>query len=390
MRLSALVPILLATLALAAEPLRGIPEDVSLAGRISYDTAAKSQLAPLVKALQTRMEGLAAQMDPAAAKANKELQTRLGLTPEGNHQVDLGVRVSLDTSQGLDEPQFRVFVVFKHEGKKSALDTFAKESNASPIAFTGGTAWELSTVMGAVIGANAGSPANLPLESFAEHALFMPEDGVMILAPIRELPLALACWNRKSPSHQLPAPVETLARNTPLSHTVFSANIVQLAKLLADDSSQATEAGAPVSPPAGGMTQAGLIIGEDAKNVLLRASMNYADADLAKLAADQIRGFVPMGSMLAMPNDQDDADTQQIKAQMGRVINSLKVEQEGSQVRLSLQHSLEDMKVLMAQLEKQLITSLQSPPTATPPPAVPAPAKAEIKSKEATESKKGR
>ncbi len=388
MRLPALLPVLLATLALAAEPLRGIPENVSLAGRISYDTAAKSQLAPLVKALQTRMEGLAAQMDPAAAKANKELQTRLGLTPEGNHQVDFGVRVTLDSNQGTNEPQFTVFIVFKHEGKKSALDTFAKESNASPIAFTGGTAWELSTVMGAVIGANAGSPANLPLEAFAEHALFMPEDGVMIIAPIRELPLALACWNRKSPSHQLPAPVETLARNTPLSHTIFSANILQLAKLLADDVAQ--EAGAPPSPPAGGMTQAGLIIGEDTKNVLLRASMNYADADLAKLAAEQIRGFVPMGSMLAMPNDQDDADTQQVKAQMGRVINSLKVEQEGSNVRLSLQHSLEDMKVLMAQLEKQLITSLQSLPTATPAPAVPSPAKAEIKSKEATESKKGR
>ncbi len=388
MRLPALLPLLLTTLALAAEPLRGIPEDVSLAGRISYDTAAKSQLAPLVKALQTKMEGLAAQMDPAAAKANKELQTRLGFTPEGNHQVDFGVRVTLDTNQGTNEPQFTVFIVFKHEGKKSALDTFAKESNASPIAFTGGTAWELSTVMGAVIGANAGSPANLPLESFAEHALFMPEDGVLIIAPIRELPLALACWNRKSPSHQLPAPVETLARNTPLSHTIFSANILQLAKLLADDVAQ--EAGAPPSPPAGGMTQAGLIIGEDTKNVLLRASMNYADADLAKLAAEQIRGFVPMGSMLAMPNDQDDADTQQVKAQMGRVINSLKVEQEGSNVRLSLQHSLEDMKVLMAQLEKQLITSLQSLPTATPAPAVPSPAKAEIKSKEATESKKGR
>ena len=388
MRLPALLPILLATLAFAAEPLRGIPENVSLAGRISYDTAAKSQLAPLVKALQTRMEGLAAQMDPAAAKANKELQTRLGLTPEGNHQVDFGVRVTLDSNQGTNEPQFTVFIVFKHEGKKSALDTFAKESNASPIAFTGGTAWELSTVMGAVIGANAGSPANLPLEAFAEHALFMPEDGVMIIAPIRELPLALACWNRKSPSHQLPAPVETLARNTPLSHTIFSANILQLAKLLADDVAQ--EAGAPPSPPAGGMTQAGLIIGEDTKNVLLRASMNYADADLAKLAAEQIRGFVPMGSMLAMPNDQDDADTQLVKAQMGRVINSLKVEQEGSNVRLSLQHSLEDMKVLMAQLEKQLITSLQSLPTATPAPAVPSPAKAEIKSKEATESKKGR
>lgn len=388
MRLPTLLPLLLTTLALAAEPLRGIPEDVSLAGRISYDTAAKSQLAPLVKALQTKMEGLAAQMDPAAAKANKELQTRLGLTPEGNHQVDFGVRVTLDTSQGTNEPQFTVFIVFKHEGKKSALDTFAKESNASPIAFTGGTAWELSTVMGAVIGANAGSPANIPLESFAEHALFMPEDGVLIIAPIRELPLALACWNRKSPSHQLPAPIETLARNTPLSHTIFSANILQLAKLLADDVVQ--EAGAPSSPPAGGMTQAGLVIGEDTKNVLLRQAMNYADADLAKLAAEQIRGFVPMGSMLAMPNDQDDADTQQVKAQVGRFINSLKVEQEGSSIRLSMQHSLEDMKVLMAQLEKQLITSLQSLPTATPPPTAPTPAKAEIKSKEATESKKGR
>lgn len=388
MRLPALLPLLLATLALAAEPLRGIPENVSLAGRISYDTAAKSQLAPLVKALQTKMEGLAAQMDPAAAKANKELQTRLGLTPESNHQVDFGVRVTLDTNQDTNEPQFTVFIVFKHEGKKSALDTFAKESNASPIAFTGGTAWELSTVMSAVIGANAGSPANLPLESFAEHALFMPEDGVLIIAPIRELPLALACWNRKSPSYQLPAPIETLARNTPLSHTIFSANILQLAKLLADDVVQ--EAGAPSSPPAGGMTQAGLVIGEDTKNVLLRAAMNYADADLAKLAAEQIRGFVPMGSMLAMPNNQDDADTQQVKAQVGRFINSLKVEQEGSSIRLSMQHSLEDMKVLMAQLEKQLITSLQSLPTATPPPAVPTPAKAEIKSKEATESKKGR
>ena len=390
MRLPALFPVVLATLAFAAEPLRGIPEDVSLAGRISYDTAAKSQLAPLVKALQNRMEAMAAQMDPAAAKANKELQTRLGITPEGNHQVDFGVRVTLDTSLGTNEPQFTVFIVFKHEGKKNALDTFAKESNASPIAFTGGTAWELSTVMGAVIGANAGSPANLPLESFAEHALFMPEDGVLIIAPIRELPLALACWNRKSPSHQLAATVATLARNTPLSHTIFNANILQLAKLLADDLSQETEIDAAASPPAGGMTQAGLIIGEDAKNLLLRASMNYANADLAKLAAEQIRGFVPMGSMLAMPNDQDDADTQLVKAQMGRVINSLKVEQEGSNVRLSLQHSLEDMKVLMAQLEKQLLADLQSLPIATPAPAVPSPAKTEIKSKEATESKKGR
>lgn len=390
MRFPALLPLLLVTFAFANETLRGIPENVSLATRISYDTAGKSQLAPTLKAMQKRMEVMATQLDPAGAKANQELQARLGLTPEGNRQLDLGLRITLDATSPGSGPQFACFAVYQHEGKKAAFETFAKASNASPIAFTGGTAWELSTVIRAVLGANLAAPTDLPLEAFADHALFMPENGVMVIAPIRELPLALACWNQKSPSHPFPAALTALAKATPLSHTTVSAKVSDFTQLMAEDLSQASEPDAPATPPAGGMTQAGLVLGEDAQNLLLRATMTYGNAELAKGAAEQIKGFVPMGSMLAMPNDQDDADTQVIKAQVGRFINSLKVEQEGTQVRLAMQHSLEDMKVLILQLEKQLMASLPSNPNTLPSTSSAGPAKTEMKAKPETKPEKGR
>ena len=380
MRPLALVPLLLAALAAAAEPLRGIPPDVDVALRVSYDTAGKSQLAPVMRAMQTRMEAIAARTDPAAAKANKDIQARLGLSPERNHQLDLGVRVRLVDG----EPGFEGFVVFRLDAKKDALDAFARETKASPVTFAGGTAWELSGLVSAVRGANAGALPGGPEPFLSGHALLMPEDGVMIIAPIRELALAMACWNGKTPSLRLAAPVEAAADGTPLCHTTASVEVGKLARLLPDE---ATEPGAPASPPAGGMTRAALVVGEDASHVLARAALAYGDAAQAKAAADQIRAFIPIGNLMAMPTEEDDAAAKEMKAQAGRFLASLAVEQTGTEVRIVAKHRIEDVKQLLARVESDLANTLAAsapsagPTTPTPP---------EIKARPDSEPKKGR
>ena len=378
MRLASLLPCGLAALALAAEPLRGIPDDVLVGVRISYDTAAKSKLHPAMKAMQRRMEAAAERLNPGQVQAGKELQARLGAAEDGAHHLDLGVRVTA----GAAGPDIAFFGAMRLEMSKAKFDAFAKQQGAASVAAEGASGWDLASLFGALQKVS-GAPEQIPLESILQspHAVMMPADGVLLVAPVAELGKTLDRWNGKTASLALPAGTEAGAAATPLCHTTVHANVAKMAAL----DTEAAEAGAPAEPFAGGMTRAALHLGEDATDVRLLAGASFATEAQAKLAADQVRAFLPIGAMATMPADEDDEDTRFLKAEAAALLGSVKVEQQGAELRLLANHGVERCKALLGKLEKQVLATLEA---AAPGPALPPPAGAPAVDSKAEADKK--
>jgi hypothetical protein len=368
MRLASLLPCGLAALALAAEPLRGIPEDVLVAVRVSYDTAAKSKLHPAMKAMQRRMEAAAERLNPGQVQAGKDLQAKLGATEDGAHHLDLGVRIT----PGAGAPELAFFGAMRLEMSKAKFDAFAKEQGASPVAVGGASGWDLASLFGA-LQKLSGAPEQIPLEAILQtpHAVMMPADGVILVAPVAELGKTLDRWNGKAASLALPAATEAGAAATPLCHTTVHADVAKMATL--DDTESDTPPGAPAEPFAGGMTRAGLHLGEDAKDLRLLVGATFGTEAQAKLAADQVRAFLPIGAMATMPADEDDEDTRFMKAEAAALLGSVKVEQQGTELRLLASHDLDRCKALLGKFEKQVLATLEA---AAPGPALPPPADA--------------
>ena len=384
MRLTSLLPCGLAALALAAEPLRGIPEDAQIGFRVSYDTAAKSQLHPAMRAMQQRLAAAAEKLDPAQAKAGKDLQAKLGLKDDGAHHLDLGVRLKA----GETGPDLAFFAALKVEMSKAKFDAFAKERGASAVAVEGASGWDLATLFGALQQAT-GAPEQIPVESLLQtpHAILMPADGVLLVAPVAELGKTLARWNGKAPSLALPAATEAGAAATPLCHTTANVDMAKVTEFNA--ASGETDSGA--EPFAGGMTRGALHVGEDAKDVRLLATATYGSEAQAKQAADEVRAFLPIGAMVAMPAEDDDDNARFLKAELGALIGSVTVEQTGAELRLSARHGIERCKAIVAKLESQVLATLEgvAPGEALPPPAD-APTVAPKSEKAAEKAEKGR
>lgn len=364
MRLASLLPCGLAALALAAEPLRGIPEDVLVGVRISYDTAAKSKLHPAMTAMQGRLAEAGERLNPGQAKAGKELQAKLGLRDDAMRHLDLGVRVTGGTAG----PDLAFFGAMRLDMDKAKFDAFAKERGASAVAADGASGWELASLLGALQQAT-GAPEQIPLGALlqAPHAVMMPADGVLLVAPVAELGKTLERWNGKAASLSLPASTEAGAAATPLCHTTVHADIAKMAAL----DTETAEPGAPAEPFAGGMTLGALNIGEDAKNLRILLAATFGTEGQAKLAADQVRAFLPVGAMAAMPADEDDEDTRFLKGEAAAFVAGIQVEQKGAELRILASHGLERCQAILGKLEKQILATLEA---AAPGPALPPPA----------------
>ena len=364
MRLTSLLPCGLAALALAAEPLRGLPEDVVVGARISYDTAAKSRLHPAMRAMQQRLAEAAERLNPGQAQAGKDLQAKLGLKDDGMRHLDLGVRVAANETG----PDLAFFAAVRLDMGKAKFDAFAKERGASPVAVQGASGWDLASLVG-VLQQAAGAPDQLPLASLLQtpHAVMMPADGVLLVAPVAELGKTLERWNGKAPSLALPAAAEAAAASVPLCHTTVHADVARMAAL----DTAAPEPGVPAEPFAGGMTRGGLHLGEDASDLRVLLTAAFANEAQAKLAAEQVRAFLPIASMAAMPADEDDEDTRFLKAEGAALVGTVKVEQQGAELRILASHGLERCKAILGKLEKQILATLGG---ATPGPALPPPA----------------
>lgn len=364
MRLASLLPCGLAALALAAEPLRGIPDDVLVGVRISYDTAAKSKVQPAMKAMQRRLEAAAERLNPGQVQAGKDLQASLGAAEDGAHHLDLGVRVTA----GAAGPDIAFFGAMRLEMSKAKFDAFAKQQGAASVAADGAAGWDLASLLGALQKVS-GAPEQIPLEAILQspHAVMMPADGVLLVAPVAELGKTLGRWNGKAASLALPATTEAGAAATPLCHTTVHADVAKMAAL----DTEAAEAGAPAEPFAGGMTRAALHLGEDATDVRLLAGATFATEAQAKLAADQVRAFLPIGAMATMPADEDDEDTRFLKAEAAALLGSVMVNQQGAELQLVAKHGVERCKAILGKLEKQVLATLEA---AAPGPAIPPPA----------------
>jgi hypothetical protein len=195
----------------------------------------------------------------------------------------------------------------------------------------------------------------------------MPADGVVLVAPVAELGKTLARWNGKTPSLALPAATESGAAATPLCHTTVHVDMATLTAL----NPASGEADAGAEPLAGGMTRGAIHLGEDAKDVRLLATATYGSEAQAKQAADEVRAFLPIGSMVAMPAEEDDEDARFLKAELGALIGGVTVEQTGAELRISARHGVERCKAIVAKLETQVLATLEAaaPGTALPPPA---------------------
>jgi hypothetical protein len=359
MRLPALLAFLLAVLAQplsAAGELRGIPSDVDLALSISYETAAKSRLHPALRAMQDRMEKLAAAADPEAHRRNQALAKALGVTPDSNRNLDLGLRARTEAG----EPDIDVFAVARIDMRKAGFDTYARGQGASPVAVGDLTGWELKSLLPALMRVLSGSAEDgvLPADMPEGYAVAMPSDNLLFIAPIRELAKVHDAWRGKAPSYAFPEPARRLAEATPLCHTRLHAD---LSRILSNVPAS------PAEEPAGGLQSVTLHLGEDSKSVLLAGGAAYRTEAQAKLGAEQLRALIPIAGMAAIPADEDDETTRFLKGEVAALLATLRVAQDGVSLRMTAGHPLDRVEKILAKVES-LVTEIASAAGAAPSP----------------------
>jgi len=332
---------LLGAVSAHAEPLRGIPADVDAVVYISYDEAAKSQLHPVAVALQKRMEKLGEQLDPAAAKRNKELLNRLGLKTDGTHTLNLGVRVA--KGEGEEGPDYSFYGVIHLDLRKSAFDTFAKEQGVSPVVIGDLTGWEGSKLVIALLKAlnqDIGTEESA-MEVLKNYAVIMPEDNVVILSPIKEMNTTIGCWRNKKPSFELPASAQAEVTATPLHHTQIYANVRKIQEAVDPESLKTDKLG---------FKDVMFVVGEDTKDFLMRAKVNFSDEAKAKTAAQEITSALAIGNLGTVEADEDDADTKYYKSEAADFLAGIKTTQEGAVVSIRSAYNLDHAKVLFGKL----------------------------------------
>ncbi len=338
MRLLTFAAVLAAPLTLPAETLRGIPAEVDAALHISYDVAAKSQLHPVTLELQQRMEKLSAELDPATAARNKQLMERLGLKKDGIHTFDLGVRMTKAAPE-VAEPGFNVYGVMRLEMKKAAMDAFAKAEGVAPVVMNGTNGWEFSKLSGAFLKAlGAEEQAETIGALLQDYAVVMPEDGVVIFCPVREMPKALASWNGKSPSHDLAKSAQSLVAETPLAHTQMHAKVRSMMETMDPEGAKTDTVG---------LKDVSAAVGEDAKDFLIRAKASFLSEAKATAAAQQISAGIAIGTMASQVTEEDDADTKYLKGEAAAFLAGLTVKQEADAVILRSAFPISRMKVLL-------------------------------------------
>lgn len=338
MRILALTAAALATpLTLPAETLRGIPAEVDAALHVSYDVAAKSQLYPASVELQQRMEKLSAELDPAAAARNKQLMERLGLSKNGIHTFDLGVRMT-KAATDVAEPGFHVYGVMRLEMKKAAMDAFAKAEGVAPVVMNGASGWEFSKLSGAFLKAlGAEEQAETIGALLQDYAVVMPEDGVVIFCPVREMPKALACWNGKGASHELAPAARSLVAETPLAHTQAHVKVRSMMETLDPEAAKADTVG---------LKDVSAAVGEDTKDFLIRAKASFVSEAKATTAVQQINAGIAIGTMAAQETEEDDADTKYLKGEAAAFLAGITVKQEADTVILRSAFPIARMKTL--------------------------------------------
>lgn len=350
MRLLPLVAAALLTpLAASAEPLKGIPADVDVGVHISYDEAAKSQLHPAMMALQKRMEKVARETDPVAVQRNKELMERLGLKPDSspNHVIDFGLRVTQGKPAAEGEqatPDFAVYAVMRLDMAKTAFDAFAKDQGVGPVVIGDTNGWESGKLVGALLKAMApeGGSQSETLESMLQdYAIVMPEDKVLILCPVRDLANTVASWRGKGVSYELPAQTRTLAAGTPLPHTQAHGAVRKIQEIADPDSLKKDKAG---------LKDVSLVVGEDAKSLLIRANAGFIDKAKAEQAAKQITSVLAMGNLATAEEETDDEETKYYKMEAGIFLSGISVKQDGATVAIHSAFPLENAKALIARL----------------------------------------
>lgn len=365
MRLLAL-PCVAATLILArlgaAEPLRGVPADVDVGMSVSYDTAAKSRLHPALQALQDRMDRLAEQNDPEAYRRNKAFADRLGLTRNSSHHLDLGIRIR----PGADgAPSVAFFAAARIDMRKSAFDAFAKQQGVSPVAVGDLSGWDIASLFPALYRAVSGNDLGASPEGMFEgHAVAMPADNILLVAPVRELGLAHDAWRGKAPSYAFPGRVAQEADAIPLRHTTVFAPVGRMIP------AEAAAAGAAKrEEPAGGLQEAAIHLGESPADILVVGSATYRTEGQAKLAAEQLRALVPVATLAALPAEEDDENTRFLKAELGALLATLKVERTDAALRITASHPLARAEKLVGRLETVLQDLAGAQPAAPARPA---------------------
>jgi hypothetical protein len=328
-----------------AEPLRGIPADVHAAMHVSYDEAAKSQLHPLAVALQKRMEKLGEQLDPVAAKRNKELLSRLGLKTDGTHTLNLGIRIT--KGEGEEGPDYAFYGVFQLDLRKSTFDSFAKEQGVSPVVIGDLTGWEAIKLVSTLLKVlqQDGGAQELAMNGLEGYAVVMPEDNVVIVSPVRELSTAIACWRNKKPSFELPASARAEVIATPLPHTQIYANVRKIQEAVDPESLKTDKLG---------LKDVTLVVGEDAKDFLVRAKVSFSDEAKAKSAAQEITSALTIGNLATVEADEDDADTKYYKSEAADFLAGIKTTQDGSTVSIRSAYALGRAKVLFGKLGEKV------------------------------------
>lgn len=352
MRLLPLVAaVLLTPLAASAEPLKGIPADVDVGMHISYDEAAKSKLQPTMQALQKRVEKITQEADPAGAQRNKELMERLGIKPDASHTVDIGVRVNKGKAVAEDEetasPEFNVYIVARLDLRKAALDAFAKDQGVGPVVMGDVSGWESGKLVGAIMKVLAaeGGPSEMIESMLLEYAVVMPEDNVLILCPVRDLTKTVACWRGKGTSYELPAVARTLVANTPLAHTQGHIAMRKMQATLDPESLKTDKAG---------LKDLAVVMGEDAKSILIRVNANFLDEAKAKLGAQQINATLALGNLATAEEETDDSDTKYFKGEAAVLMSGISVKQEGSIVAMHAAYPLENAKTLLTKMGEKI------------------------------------
>lgn len=346
MRNALLLAAALATpLVLPAEPLKGIPADVDAAIHISYDEAAKSQLYPIAQDLQKRMEKLGEQLDPAAAKRNKDLMTRLGIKTNGTHSIDLGLRVTKGATPD-DAPAYAIFGVIHLDLSKASLESFAKAEGVAPVSAGGVSGWEFGKLADAVLKAlGAEEAGQMFVSELKDYAVAMPQDGLLVVCPVRELAKTAASLGGKAPSFELPAEAKGLATGATVAHTRLQAGVRKIQETVDPESLKTDKVG---------LKDVAAVVGEDARSFLINARAGFADEAKAKLAAQQITSALAIGNLAVAESDEDDADTKFYKGEAAVFLSGITVSQEADAVAIRSAFPIDRAKVLFAKMGEKV------------------------------------
>jgi hypothetical protein len=302
--------IALAAAAQAALPTSGLSSgDYPLAAHVSAEAFAATKLG---KALELAHAG-----DKENTDLTRKVKDRLGL--------DLNKDLRDITLQAkLKEGSPSLSGLIRGKFDKSKIEGFATSRKVAHKTIAGLKAWDLSQLL-----AQVSDETPDPKETADAHVIIL-DNSTLILASEAELAGAVAAAKANLPWKH--AGLSEAVAKASKAWLVVAADVQAIEKLNADDDPDATPSGAKTG---------NIGLGEDARNVQVRANADFVSEAKAKESLAQLQGLLGFAQLGLMPNQEDSAEDAKNKRDLLLLVQGLKVEGSGNKLSVSLDYPVE-------------------------------------------------